>query len=447
MCLKSRKTFAIGALLLGLVVPVSTAASAEGIAPLKLGPVEVYGQATYIYQRKSAFSAAYTGENSLTPLAARSYSLTGTLFLGAKLTDTLEAYFNPEVAQGEPFSGLHGLGGFPNGEIARTSGPTLKLYSARAFLRKTWNMGGEPEPQESEPNRVATVYSADRIVLTAGQVSVLDLFDTVAYSRDARTQFMNWASLTYGAWDFPADARGYTWGVALEYVTPAYAVRAGRFMVPKESNGLQLDANFFQYYGDVAEAEVPFKLWDRPGVARALVFHNYANMGSYNDAIALGAATGTTPALSDVRVPQSKWGFGVGVQQELAQDVGAYLRAAWNDGQTETYMFTEIDRSIAAGVLASGGRWSRPKDSTGVAFYVNGISGPHRQYLGLGGLGFFLGDGQLNYGTERIVEAFYGLHLFWGAWLGLGWQHVANPGYNRDRGPVDFLSLRLHAEF
>jgi len=409
-------------------------------------PFEGHAQATYARQWKPSFDSPYSGPNSLSARQATSYSFTGTVFLGARMGSGWEAYYNPEFAQGIPFSELRGTAGFTNGELARTSGPELRNYTARAFVRKTWNLGGDWEDQASEANQVATRYAANRIVFTAGIMSVLDVFDALDYSRDARTQFMNWTSLTYGAWDFPADARGYTRGVAMEYISPAWSLRAGRFMLPVESNGLRLDRNIGRRYGDVAEVERPYTLLGRPAILRALVFRNRATMGNFDDALALGAATGTPPDLAQVRRIQSKLGVGIGTQFEFAPDIGGYVRASLNDGKTETFAFTEIDRSLAVGALAKGRVWGRSQDSAGLALYVNGLDRPHRSYLAAGGLGFFLGDGRLNYATERVVETFYSLSLFKGTWLSLGYQRMANPGYNRDRGPANFVGLRLHTE-
>ena len=409
-------------------------------------PLEVHGQATYLRQWKPGFHSPYEGPNSLAGAKAASYSFTGTMFLGARLGSGWEAYFNPEFTQGVPFSQLKGVGGFTNGEIARTSGPDLIGYTARAFIRKTWNLAGDWEDQASESNQVKTRYTAERIVLTAGIVSVLDVFDTVDYSRDARTQFTNWASLTYGAWDFAADARGYTRGVALEYISPGWSLRAGRFAMPAESNGLNLDDHLGKHHGDMAELELPFKGIARGGVLRFLAFRNRAEMGAFRDALALGSATGSTPDLTQVRRLQTKSGLGAGAQVELSENVGAYVRVAQNDGKTETFAFTEIDRSLAFGALAKGGAWGRAGDSAGAALYVNGLRAPHRDYLAAGGLGFFLGDGRLNYGSENIFETFYSLGLVKGAWASLGYQRIVHPGYNRDRGPVNFFGLRLHAE-
>jgi high affinity Mn2+ porin len=403
---------------------------------------EVHGQATYIRQYKPSFPASYTGPNSLRPERERGYTLTSTVFLGARLGDT-ELYLNPEFVAGVPLSELHGLGGFTDGENQRGAGERIRSYRARLFLRQTWNLGGAFEEQASDQNQVKTRHAAERVVLTVGNLSVLDVFDVMDYSRDARTQFMNWASLTYGAWDYAADSRGYTWGAALEYISPGWQARAGRFLVPVESNGLRLDWAWRERYGDAAELEAPYTVAGRSGVVRAMVFRNRVNAGAFSDAL----AAGTPPDVATVRRTQTKRGFGLSTQLEVTQSIGAFIRAGWSDGRTETFMFTEIDRSLAVGTLVKGTPWARPDDKLGVAAYLHGLSSAHRTYLASGGLGFFLGDGQLNYGSERILETFYSLGVVKGVSVSPGYQRIWNPGYNRDRGPVHVLALRLHAEF
>lgn len=425
-------------LAIALALADAASAAAQGEPAL-----EWHGQATYARQAKPPFDAAYSGPKSLAAQRAYGYSFTSTLFFGARLGEGWEAYFDPEFVQGRPLSGLQGLGGFTNGESQRTAGPHLGGYRARAFVRKTWNLGGDTEALESAANQVRTRYAAERFVVTAGNFSVLDVFDAVEYSRDPRSQFMNWAAMTYGAWDYPADARGYTWGVAAEYITRRWTVRAGRFLVPVQSNGLTLERQIASHYGEALELERPYALGGRKAVLRLLAFRNRVEAGAFQDALDASAP----PDVAQVRRLQSKHGFGAGTQAALAEDVGAYVRAAWNDGRSETFAFTEIDRSLAAGTLVKGTRWKRADDTVGIAAYLNGLSSAHRDYLAAGGQGFFLGDGRLRYGPERIVEMFYSAGLVRGASLTADWQHIANPGYNRDRGPADVYNLRLHFEF
>lgn len=406
-----------------------------------------HGQTTYIWQRKPAFSAPYSGENSLTAQREKSYSWSLTLDLGVRLWQGAEFHFNPEVTQGAAFSGLHGLGGLSNGELAKVSGTNPTVYRARAFLQQTWGLGGGTEEREADFNQFAGTMDKRRVVLTAGNFSVLDVFDQVSYSHDPRTQFLNWAFLTHGSFDYPADARGYTWGVALEYIDTDWAVRVGRFLQPIESNGLALDTRMFEHYGDMIEFEKSYALAGRPGVARLLLWRNKARMGAFSDALQFGLANGTTPAVADVRQEHAKVGVDIGFEQQLSDTLGVFTRAGWSDDKTETYAFTEIGRHVSAGGLLKGNAWGRPNDTVGLAFAVNWLGSGHRNYLAAGGNGAFLGDGRLNYGSEQIVELFYSLQL--GKYLAVSpdFQYIRNPAYNRDRGPVKFYGVRLHAEF
>lgn len=405
-------------------------------------------QATYVWQGKRPFSAAYSGVNSLSADREKSYSFTATAALGFRPWAGGELYFNPEAAQGVPLSNLTGLGGFTNGEIARSSGPTLKVYRARLFLRQTWGMGGEQEAVESGINQLAGSADKRRWVLTAGNLSVLDVFDANAYSHDPRTQFLNGSVMAHGAYDYAADAHGYSWGVALEWHYDDWAVRAGRFIQPKEPNRQELDRRIFQHYGDQIEVEHAHTIAGQPGMLRVLAFRNRVKMSRFQDALDLAARTGGTPDINDVRTgEQVKHGFGLNLEQAISNDVGVFARTSWVDGQTETYAFTEIDRSVSGGVLVKGSAWGRRQDSFGVAFARNGLSSVHRDYLAAGGMGFFIGDGRLNYRPEAIVETFYNLNLTKVAWVSLNWQHINNPGYNADRGPANIASVRLHTEF
>ncbi len=405
-------------------------------------------QATYVWQAKPPFAAAYSGHNSLSPGREKSYSFTATAALGFRPWASGELYFDPEVVQGVPLSNLTGLGGFTNGEIARVTGPTPAFYRARLFLRQTWGMGGGREPVESDARQLAGTVDKRRFVLTVGNLSVLDLFDGNAYSHDPRTQFLNWSLMTHGAYDYAADARGYSWGTALEYFHDDWAIRAGRFIQPKEPNQLPLDPHVFRHYGDQIEIEQGHTVWNQPGKVRVLVFRNRARMSRFSDALDLAAQTGTTPDINAVRTgEQVKKGVGINLEQAIRTDIGLFARAMWADGQTETYAFTEIDRSLSGGALIKGAAWGRSQDASGVAFARNYLSNAHRDYLAAGGLGFFIGDGRLNYRPESIVEAFYRMNLVTGAWISLDWQRIQNPAYNADRGPVDVGAIRLHAEF
>ena len=350
------------------------------------------------------------------------------------------------MAIGVPFSDMKGVGGFTNGEIQRTAGADPTFYRARLFLRQTWGLGDATAYRESDQNQLAGRVDGNRFVLTLGNLSVLDIFDGNQYSHDPRRSFMNWSLMTLGAWDYPADARGYTWGAAAEYIRPGWALRAGRFLHPRESNGLQLNPQIMDSYGDVVEYEQAYRLSEQRGRIRLLAFRNQARMGSFSAALAASDLTATVPDLTATRTPRSKVGFGISAEHDLSNDIGLFLRASAHDGKTETYAFTEIDRSISGGLAFKGARWKRAEDAAGIAFAINGLSGSHRDYLARGGLGFFLGDGRLSYRPEQIAETYYSLKAGKFSWISFDYQHIRNPGYNADRGPANFFGLRFHAE-
>lgn len=405
-------------------------------------------QSTYVRQEKGQFSANYSGANSLSTDKAYSYSFTATAAFGFRPWAGGEFYVNPEASQGVPLSNLTGLGGFTNGEMARSSGPTLKIYRARAFLRQTWGDGGEQEAVESAANQLAGMVDKRRWVLTVGNLSVIDIFDANAYNHDPRTQFLNWSVMTHGAFDYAGDARGYSWGMVLERYVGDWVVRVGRFIEPKEPNQQALDDRIFKYHGDQIELEHAHEFGGLPGKVRLLAFRNRTKMSRYRDALNLAAQTGEAPDINAVRTgSQLKYGVGLNLEQAIGSDIGLFVRGSWADGGTETYAFTEIDRSVSAGTLIKGAGWRRVQDSVGLAVARNGLSQAHRTYLAQGGYGFFIGDGALRYKPETIVESFYNLSLCKGAWITLDWQRIFNPAYNADRGPVSISTLRFHTEF
>ncbi|MDD5250802.1 MAG: carbohydrate porin [Rhodocyclaceae bacterium] len=416
---------------------------------------DVKFQSTYVWQRHGAFAAAYSGPNSLSAQREpRSYTLTATAFMGARTWPGGELYFNPEMVSSQSLSDLHGLGAMTNGEDQKGGGPNPTLYRARLFVRHTWGLGGGSEAVESAPNQLAGAVDKNRVVLTVGNFSVIDIFDNNAYAHDPRTQFLNWTIMTHGAFDFAADTRGYTSGAALEYYVGDWALRAGRFMQPRESNGLALDPDIFRHYGDQAEIERGYDLAGQPGKLRLLAFRNRARMGGFQDALDAWRAGGSVgvPAVAEVRTERAKTGFGVNLEQALSADLGAFLRASRNDGQSETYAFTEVERSLSGGASIKGTAWGRPGDVVGLGFVRNGLSAAHREYLANGGLGAFIGDGvppaglSDRYDAEQVVEGYYSARVAKGIWVSLDYQRARNPGYNAERGPVNFVGARLHLE-
>jgi hypothetical protein len=396
-------------------------------------------QATYVWQAKPAFDAAYTGPASLAPWRETGYSFSASAAFGVRPWAGAELYFDPEVVQGKAMSSLHGLGGMTNGEEQKTSGTSPTFYRARLFLRQTWNLGGDSQPVDSDMNQLAGSVASRRVVLTAGNLAVSDIFDVNSQAHDARSQFLNWALVAHGAWDFAADARGYTWGAALEYYDGDWAVRAGRFLLPAESNGLPLDTRIFKHYGDQVEVEHHHAWFGQPGTVRVLAFRDRARMGSFRDALAAAAP----PDVGAVRRERSKTGFGLSLDQAVAGRAAMFARASRNDGQSETYAFAEIERSLSVGATLQ----VRGADTLGIAAVRNGLSQAHRDYLAAGGIGAFIGDGRLDYHAEQITETYYKIGLGRYAALSLDWQHIANPAYNGARGPVNVAGVRLHGQY
>lgn len=448
----SRRSGAPVAVLLAIAAPCQAGAQTAP-APESTPAVAWHAQTTWVWQAKPAFDAAYTGPHSLVPGREKSYSFTATGDLGVRLWPGAEAHFNPEAAQGAPLSHLAGAGGLSNGELARTSGSALSVYRARMFVQQRWDTGGDAETIASDFNELGGAARTSRWTVRAGAFSLLDYFDNNPYAKDPREQFFNWSFLTHGAWDYAADARGYSTGAMIEYRTSTWSVRAARMALPRESNGLALDSQWRRHHGDQLEVEsdLPVSLPAGPLRARLLVYRNRAVMGRFDDALGLGGV----PDVALVRRDQSKTGGGLTLEVPLGDEAGLFLRASRHNGQSETYAFTEIDRQLALGGQFTGAAWGRSQDRWGVAWAANGLSRPHRSYLAAGGLGFFLGDGRLNYGPEQVLEAYYRWALpdvvtstgTLQSAFSLGMQHLVHPGYNRDRGPVQVYSVRWHNEF
>ena len=405
----------------------------------------VHGQTTLIEQWHGDFSVPYSGTNSLSPNREDKHTATLTLFLGHCLWPGGEIYYNPEVTEGTGLSGAVGLAGFPNGEATRAGSNTPEYNTARLFLRQTFGFGGPAEKIESDSNQLASSQDSQRLTLTLGKLSAVDSFDANAYSHDPRTQLLNWALMDNGAWDFPADAKGYTGGFTADLKLVERSLRWGIFMEPAEANGRPLDSHLTKALGQVLEWEERHDLAGRPAVLRTLIFWNHAHMGNYAEA--LQSAGPNPPDVTLSRRYRSKIGAGLNWEQALADGVGAFGRIGFNDGRNETWAFTEIDRTASAGLSLKGSAWNRPNDTLVLGVLVNGLSFEHRRYLEAGGYGFIVGDGALNYGAEEIFEANYNWKVFRFLALATDLQLVAHPGYNRDRGPVAVFALRLHAEF
>ncbi len=428
-----------------------------------------YGQFTYIWQRKDPFAAAYTNlngsTNSLVPGKELSHTTTATAFLGLKAWKGGEIYLVPEMIAEIPLSNLTGLGGsVNNGELEKNGRPTPTFYRSRLFLRQTWGLGSELTPVQSGPMQLAKTVASRRFVVTAGNLAIPDIFDKNTYVGDVRQQFINMNFLTYSAFDFAADARGYSWGLAGEYYHDDWALRFGRFIGPRNPNQLQLNYSFMKYYGDQLEIEHTHDLLGKPGKLRVLLYRNVENMGRWDDAINAYNADPTknattcpgfnygsnntgAPDLCWVRKSNSKIGIGMNVEQSITQDIGVFFRGMKSDGQTEVYAYTSTDSSVSLGTIIKGTRWGRARDSVGIGYAQNWLSAEHITYLNMGGIDGFIGDGKISYKPEEAFEAYYNINVSKFSWLTLDIQRVANPAYNSDRGPVTMYGVRVHAEF
>jgi high affinity Mn2+ porin len=405
-------------------------------------------QVTYAWIRKFGFDAQYTGPQSLVTHPESSYTLSFTGYLGARAWEGGELYVDPEAFQAHPLSNLLGLAGIQNGELQKASGVEIRAYLARAFIRQTFEFGGESREVPAGFNQLATHHDRRRLVFTVGKSPMTDFFERSSYANDPRTQFMNWALITYGAYDYAADARGYNIGAIAELYWDDWAFRAGRGMEPTVANGRSLHYNLFSRHGDQVEIEHDHVFHGQPGAVRFLVYRNLANAGNYRESVALAAASGTIPDITTTRRLEAKTGYGLSVEQSLSPSVALWGRGMWCDCNVEQYAFTEIDNSLSAGVSIKASLWHRPGDTLAAAFSLNGLSPAHRAYLAAGGLGGFLGDGQLNYTREQNYEVYYSALVYRGVHLTVDYQRVVNPGYNADRhGPVHMVGGRVHFEF
>jgi len=437
--------FAIGCM--GIHVPSALAADAseDGAVP----PEElfaVHGQATYVEQQTDSFRAPYAGTNSLSSDRGRE-TADVTLAVGARLWPGAEGWITPEIDQGFGLDNTLGVAGFPSGEAYKVGRNQPYLRLARMFVRQTVDLGGAMEGVESGAIQLGGSHSADRWIFTVGKISVVDVFDTNQYAHDPRSDFLNWSVVDSGAFDYAADAWGFTVGAAAERYIGSWTLRAGVFDLSNIPNSAHLDPGFHEFQMD-AEIEKRYEWFGQTGRALVTAYDSRGRMGLLDQAIALAELTGTTPNPADVRRYRSRLGASLDLEQPITPDLGVFARMGRSEGNVEVYEFTDIDWSVAAGVSIKGLRWHRPEDTFGIAAVDNGISAEREEYLNLGGLGILVGDGKLLHpGAEQILEAYYSVAARSWAQLSLDYQWVKNPAYNTDRGPVSIFAVRAHAQF
>jgi high affinity Mn2+ porin len=454
-----RKAFARGTALLGLLgVFAPHVALAKGPRDLPsedkpsppIKPEEgesewysVHFQFTAATQYHPSFSAPYSGTNSLSSDAESATAVVATVFGDVRLWPGAELLFNPELSGGSGVSHTLGVAAFPDGIVYRVGDPAPALYLARLAVSQTFGLGGGKVIVQPNPNELAGTRDRNQLAITVGRLSVTDVFDANRYANDATNRFFNWALFASGAWDYPADTRGYTYGALSDLAVGWWSLRAGIALEPKYANLAQMEWDIGKSRGLMAEYEVRYTLGKLPGAWSVLLFHNTARMGNYAEATAAHVSVASTR--EDGR---TKYGAALSMEQQLTRTTGAFLRVSANDGANESWAFTEIDRSLALGVVQDGELWHRDKDEAGVGVVIDGLSAQHRRYLAGGGYGFILGDGQLNYAAEVVSDLYYRFNLNDQMDLSGIYQPIVNPGYNHDRGPVvHMFTARLHVAF
>jgi high affinity Mn2+ porin len=406
----------------------------------------IHGQFTYVEQETSGFNAPYRGPNSLSPNIGAE-TIDATLYLGARLWPGAEAWFNGELDQGHGLDDTLGAAGFPSGEAYKVGKNQPYFRMQRAFVRQTLNLQGDSQQVEAAANQLRGSHSDDRVVITIGKFSVVDIFDTNQYAHDSRGDFLNWTVIDTGTFDYAADAWGYTAGAAIEWYTQAWAFRGGLFDLSDVPNSVHLEPGFHEFQINL-ELEHRHEIAGRPGRVLLTGFESRGRMGLLDEAIARAEGTGAAVDIAAVRQYRSRAGLSMNLEQELAPQLGAFIRAGKAAGNVEAYEFTDVDRTLAAGLSLQGAHWHRPEDTVALAAVNNAISSVREAYLNAGGLGILIGDGRLPHpGPEQIVESYYSAALFKFAHVSLDYQWINHPAYNRDRGPVSVIAVRLHAQF
>ena len=408
--------------------------------------VNFHGQTTFTWQGYPAFRSPYQGPNSLPGGGEGRETLDATLYAGVRLWQGAELWLNPEIDQGFGLGNTLGVAGFTSGEAYKIGFADPYARLQRAFIRQTIDLGGETQKVDAGINQFAGSQTANRLVITVGKFSVADIFDNNKYAHDPRNDFLNWAVIDTATFDYAAEPWGYTLGAAAEWYQGDWTLRGGLFDLSILPNNLELDPTFDQFQW-VGEIERRYELWGHPGKVAVTGFLSRGRMGTYADAIALAQITGGPADISAVRQYRSRGGLSLNIEQEITSDLGAFVRAGMTNGDIEPYEFTDVDRTVAAGLALKGTQWGRPDDTFGLAGVINGISAEHEAFFNAGGLGILIGDGQLpNPGLEQIIETYYQFPVsFWR--VTLDYQFIANPAYNRDRGPVSVFGARLHAQF
>ena len=425
---------------------VLSAASPAAAIPAEEQNFAVHGQFTYVEQQTSEFNAPYSGPNSLSPDRGAE-TTDATLYLGARLWSGAEGWINGEIDQGFGLDNTLGVAGFPSGEAYKVGKNQPYLRMPRLFIRQTLNLDDTRRTIEASANQLGGARSADRLVITVGKFSIGDVFDTNQYAHDPRIDFLNWTAIDAGTFDYAADAWGYTVGAAIEWYRGAWTLRGGLFDMSDVPNSAHLDPGFNEFQS-IVEVERRHAMGSLPGRLALTIYESHARMGLLDDAVQFAESTGSAVDIAAVRSYRTRAGASLNLEQQIAPDLGLFARLGKAGGDVEAYEFTDIDRAVSIGLSVQGNRWHRPDDTLGLAAIDNAISASRERYLNAGGLGILVGDGRLPHpGPEQIVETYYSLAMLHFAHLSFDYQWINHPAYNRDRGPVSVVAVRLHAQF
>jgi high affinity Mn2+ porin len=407
----------------------------------------IHGQDTFIEQGYFQFRSPYEGTNSLSGATQAKNTESATAFFGTRLWHGAELYFNPEIDQGSGLNTTHGVAAFPNGEAQKASFPLPRFVADRLFLRQTFGLGGARETVDDGPNQLAGIRDISRITFVVGRLAVPDYFNGNTYANDPRTNFLNWNIYGAGAYDWTMDQISWTWGALAELNQKDWAFRVGYFLLPISSSNNAFDIHIPDRGEYAAEAEWRYAVGSQSGKLRVFGWVNHGTMGSYAAALALPDTTPNYPDIALTRQVRTNPGVVINVEQAITSDLGVFSRASWSPGLVEILGGTDCSRSLSLGGLLQGRFWGRPNDNVGVSGVVGGLSPIAHAYFAAGGLGILVGDGQLNYGEEKGLEAYYAYALRKWATLSFDYQFIINPGYNADRGPVSIYAARFHLAF
>lgn len=434
-------------------VPQQPDESANGISTVfphsESSPFWLSGQMNFVYQGHGTFTSPYQGPHSLRSNSEAELSRVFTLFSGWQTSASTEFLLDLESAGGRGISDAFGLAGYSNLDVVRNPELGATPYIARGIFHAVFALSDSRVDADRNPLSLFTTLPARRLEVRVGRFSMADFFDNNSAGGDSHLQFLNWTLDNNGAYDYAADTRGYTVGAVLDFEDRNWGLRFAEALMPRVANGIAFQWNLERARSENIELELRPQLFSKKTtVFRLLSYINHANMGDYRQAIQQFESGQTSvPDITNHPLTVAiKYGFGANLEQPITDWLTGFSRFGWNEGRHESFVYTEANQSISCGMVAKGRRWRRKNDRSGVAFVSDAISGDHRRYLQLGGLGFLLGDGNLSYGRENVVEYFYTGHVWRGVFLSFDLQHVNNPGYNQVRGPVTIPGVRLHVE-